>query len=206
MRGARLGYGAHVVLERVDLALDAGAPVGLFGPNGGGKSTLLRALLGLLKPLAGDAHATRGAGYVPQRVADDPLIPVTCAEWIRAGARRRRAPVAELAARVGLGACLDTSLYALSGGEQRRAFLAHALAGEPAWIALDEPTAGVDAREVERLVALLADLGAKGTTLVFVTHDTELAALAERALWVADGRVSEIAPAEARRRLAVRPR
>ncbi len=181
------------VLERVDLRLGEGEFIAVAGPNGGGKTTLMRIVLGLERPSEGSARlfgepahrytGRRALGYVAQRSAAGGDAPVTVREVVSAGrlaggrliGRLRhedRALVAETIERVKLGDFADAPLRTLSGGMQQRAFIAKALAAEPSLLVLDEPTTGVDAESQESLAALLADLhGELGVTVIYVSHE-----------------------------------
>jgi zinc transport system ATP-binding protein len=153
------------VLRDLDLAVEPGEFVAVAGPNGGGKTTLVRVALGLERPSAGAAslfgepahsfsHRSRLA-YLAQRAQLGTEAPATVREVVAAGRlaagallgplrRRDREVVMEAIARVGLAGVADRPLARLSGGQQQRAFIAKALAGEPALLVLDEPTTGVD--------------------------------------------------------------
>jgi zinc transport system ATP-binding protein len=183
----------HPVLDGVDLTIERGEFVAVAGPNGGGKTTLLRILLGLERPDAGTAllfgepaHSfSRRAtlGYLPQRAQVGTEAPVTVRELVAAGRlaagglfgplrRRDRAIVDEAIARVGLSHLAGRPLATLSGGQQQRAFIGKALAGEPALLVLDEPTTGVDAEAQEALAALLDRLHRElEVTVVYVSHE-----------------------------------
>jgi zinc transport system ATP-binding protein len=183
----------QLVLERVDLALREGEFVALAGPNGGGKTTLVRILLGLLRPSSGRAlllgeaahrSARRSAlGYVAQRSELGGDAPATVREVVTAGTVRRRSlfgptpsedreRVDEAIARVGLAHVGERPLRALSGGMQQRAYIAKALAGQPSLLVLDEPTTGVDAESQESLASLLDRLHSElGVTIVYVSHE-----------------------------------
>jgi zinc transport system ATP-binding protein len=188
------GYGSgQPVLRGVELAIDRGEFVALAGPNGGGKTTLLRIVLGLERPDAGTAllfgepaHAfSRRAtlGYLPQRAQLGIDAPVTVRELVAAGRlaagglfgplrQRDRAIVDDAIERVGLGELARQPLATLSGGQQQRAFIAKALAGEPSLLVLDEPTTGVDAEAQEALAALLDRLHRElQVTVVYVSHE-----------------------------------
>jgi zinc transport system ATP-binding protein len=183
----------QLVLEDVALRLGEGEFVAVAGPNGGGKTTLVRLLLGLERPTTGrallygeTAHRfshRRTLGYLAQRSTLGGDAPATVREVVSAGRlaaggllgplrRRDRELVAEAIARVGLASHDDAPLRTLSGGMQQRAFIAKALAGEPSLLVLDEPTTGVDAESQESLAALLDRLHSElGVTIVYVSHE-----------------------------------
>ncbi|HEX4746247.1 MAG TPA: ABC transporter ATP-binding protein [Gaiellaceae bacterium] len=188
------GYQAgQVVLENVDLALGEGEFVAVAGPNGGGKTTLVRIVLGLERPSTGSARLygepahrfshRRTLGYLAQRSQLGGDAPATVREVVAAGrlaagrliGRLRpedRQLVAGAIARVGLQDVADRPLRTLSGGMQQRAFIAKALAGQPSLLVLDEPTTGVDAESQESLAELLATLHRElGVTIVYVSHE-----------------------------------
>jgi zinc transport system ATP-binding protein len=175
---------AAPVLRDVNLEVQRGEFVAIAGPNGGGKTTLLRLILGLEEPSAGHVHvALRRRGYLPQRAQTAIDAPLTVRELVGAGraARSRllgpssltdRAAVRDAIARVGLSAQADKRLTTLSGGQQQRAFIAKALAREPELLALDEPTTGVDVEAQEAIAALLRQLGTElGMTVLYVSHE-----------------------------------
>jgi zinc transport system ATP-binding protein len=192
--GVSFAYrGGPPVLVDVTLAVAAGEFVGIAGPNGGGKTTLLRLVLGLERPSSGVVRVfgapsgTRRSvpriGYVSQRAHVASPTPVTVHEVVEAGRLAVRGPFGPLRAadravimasieRVGLASRARDPLRTLSGGMQQRAFIARALATEPALLALDEPTTGVDAESQESLAALLAELGSDlGVTILYVSHE-----------------------------------
>jgi zinc transport system ATP-binding protein len=194
LTGVSFGYrpGQHV-LEDVDLALGEGEFVAVAGPNGGGKTTLIRIVLGLERPSTGSAllygepahrfSRRRALGYLAQRSQVGGDAPATVREVVSAGRlasgrlvgrlkREDRALVAEAIGRVGLTAFADSPIHTLSGGMQQRAFIAKALAGQPSLLVLDEPTTGVDAESQESLAELLATLHRElGVTIVYVSHE-----------------------------------
>ena len=194
LEAVSFAYGRGVpVLRAVDLRIDAGEFVAIAGPNGGGKTTLLRLVLGLERP-AGGAVRLYGEpterfsgrarlGYLPQRASLVLDAPVTVREVVSAGTlpargvfgplrRSDRALVDEAIALVGLGDRADDELRRLSGGQQQRALIAKALAGRPTLLALDEPTTGVDAESQDALGELLARLHEElGVTILYVSHE-----------------------------------
>jgi zinc transport system ATP-binding protein len=181
------------VLDGVGLAVEEGEFVAVAGPNGGGKTTLVRLALGLERPTAGSvrlfgepAHrfSRRSTlGYLAQRSQLGTEAPATVREVVSAGRlaaggllgplrRRDRAIVDDSVTEVGLAGLADTPLARLSGGQQQRAFIAKALAGEPGLLVLDEPTAGVDAESQEALARLLARLHRdRRVTTLYVSHE-----------------------------------
>ena len=187
------GYlpGQPVLLD-VDLQIEAGEFVALAGPNGGGKTTLLRLTLGLERPTSGDVRLfgepadsfreRAGLGYLAQRTTLGVQAPATVREVVAAG-RCARKPfgrfgradddaIEDAIERVGLGELRNRPLTRLSGGQQQRAFIAKALAAEPRLLALDEPTTGVDVESQEALAELLARLHRElGVTILYVSHE-----------------------------------
>ena len=185
--------GGPPVLRDVDLEIGRGEFVAVAGPNGGGKTTLLRVILGLERATTGSVrlfgepvrtvHERYRIGYVPQRTELGIDAPATVAEVVAAGRVARsgllsrfdagdRAAVAEAIERVGLGGSARTPVRRLSGGQQQRAYIAKALAGAPELLVLDEPTAGVDVDAQESFAALLQELHADlGATIVYVSHE-----------------------------------
>jgi zinc transport system ATP-binding protein len=194
LEGVTFAYpGGPPVLRDVSLTVDEGEFVAVAGPNGGGKTTLLRVLLGLEQPQAGTAslfgepagrlRQRYRIGYLAQRAQLGIDSPVTVEEVVAAGRVARRGPLGRLGARdrmlvgmsierVGLAARASEPVATLSGGQQQRAFIAKALAGEPDLLVLDEPTAGVDVDAQESLATLLAELhDALDTSILFVSHE-----------------------------------
>lgn len=194
LRGVSFAYpGGPEVLRDVDLAVEEGEFVAIAGPNGGGKTTLLRLGLGLERPTRGEvrlfgepAGRVRGRariGYLAQRAQLGIDAPVSVREVVAAGRVPRtglfgffdgddREAVNEAIERVGLADRAGMPLERLSGGQQQRAFIAKALASRPDLIVLDEPTAGVDADAQEAFASLLERLHSElGVTILFVSHE-----------------------------------
>ena len=194
LRDVSFGYGDRPpVLRDVDLAVKTGELVAIAGPNGGGKTTLVRIALGLERPDSGTvslfgepAHRfSRRAtlGYLAQRAQLQLDAPATVEEVVSAGRlaaggllgplrRRDRAIVDEAIDRVGLASERRRPLTRLSGGQQQRAFIAKALAGNPSLLVLDEPTTGVDVESQEALGALLHRLHTElSVTVLYVSHE-----------------------------------
>jgi len=183
--------GEHAVLEDINLDLEEDDFLGLIGPNGGGKSTLLKVMLGLIKPDRGKVQVfglapqeARGrVGYMPQKTLFDQGFPVKALEVVlmgrysRAGLLRRYGPKDREAAlqalvAVGMKDLAGREIGALSGGEQQRVFVARSLVSEPKLLLLDEPTAGVDAAQQTEFYDLLCHLNREiGIAIVLVSHD-----------------------------------
>ena len=185
------GHGPPV-LRGVDLEVEAGEFVGVAGPNGGGKTTLLRLALGLERPLRGtvrlfgepaDRFRDRASlGYLAQRAQLGVQAPATVREVVSAGRAARnsvgrltaedREAIEQAIERVGLVDLARRPLSRLSGGQQQRAFIAKALVSDPKLLAFDEPTAGVDVAAQEALAGLLAELNRElGVTILYVSHE-----------------------------------
>ncbi|MDQ3065992.1 MAG: ABC transporter ATP-binding protein [Actinomycetota bacterium] len=194
LRDVGFGYEPRQhVLEGVDLIVATGEFVAIAGPNGGGKTTLVRLAVGLERPGHGSAllfgepahrFSRRSTiAYLPQRARLGVDAPATVREVVAAGRlsnggllgplrRRDRTIVAEAIERVGLADRADAPVRTLSGGQQQRAFIAKALAGEPALLVLDEPTTGVDVESQEALGELLDQLHRElAVTILYVSHE-----------------------------------
>ncbi|MEA2667532.1 MAG: energy-coupling factor transport system ATP-binding protein [Chloroflexota bacterium] len=188
------GFAGRVVIDGVDLSGHAGEVVALSGPNGGGKTTLLRLIAGTLAPLSGAVGRRPGRiAYLPQNPAALLHRPTVRSEVTftiaRAGETERPEVILE---ELGLGSVADRYPRDLSSGERQRAALAAVLPGAPRLVLLDEPTRGMDAAARARLVSLVARLRDLGAAVVLATHDAELrSALADRIVNVGGGRVLE---------------
>jgi len=176
-------YGGTPAIDGIDLVLGDEDFVGIVGPSAAGKTTLLRAILGLQRPDTGrvERRPALRVGYVPQVRAVDPTFPLTVAECVLlARAARRNLPwatrsertqVDELLDALGLSGLADRHLWSLSGGQLQRTFIARALLGDPQLLVLDEPTSGMDVRTRHEVLHLLARLHRSGPAIVLATHD-----------------------------------
>ena len=213
-----IAYGRQEVVHDACLEIPRGVLLPFVGPNGAGKTTLLRAILGLLKPSAGNIRtpfADKPAGYVPQQKSIDPLYPVSTRQivemglypelgpWRRPGAEQRRR-VDDVLARFGLAEHRRKTFGELSGGMKQKTLLARALVSGAEVFVLDEPTSELD-EDTERdvlahLVALVRD---EGKTVLLAHHGLDqAAALADRVCVVHHGRVHLDTIPAARQRLA----
>lgn len=184
--GVSLGYGRRLVLEDVNFVLGKGEKLGIVGPNGGGKTTLLRAILGILKPKRGKAEwpgpARPRIGYVPQRQRLEELFPLTAFEIAMMGRCREIGLLSRPSAKdadavngaldtVGLAESARSFYRDLSGGQKQRCLIARAISGGPELLVLDEPTADMDIEGESRILELVSALGSeRGLTVIIVSH------------------------------------
>jgi len=189
MRDVDFGYQETLVLEDVTLSIAEGDFVGIVGPNAGGKTTLLKLMLGLLEPLRGQVRVfgeppervSGRIGYLPQDWACTPAFPVSTMDVVlmgRLGTGRSLGPYSREdreAARwaleqVGLDGTSRRNFCDLSGGQRQRALVARAIAARPDILMLDEPMSGVDAAAAHELQELLEELH-QSMTVIMVSHD-----------------------------------
>ena len=189
-----IGYGKKVVLDNLNLSISKNDFVGLVGPNGSGKTTFLKTLLGNIKPLSGKIKKSDlSFGYVPQRDTVQPLLPYTVNDVVMMGRYSLlgmfKTPtiedkniVEESLARVGINDLNNLNYNSLSGGQRQRTLIARALAVKPDVLILDEPTNGMDTPSHHSLLSLISDLNEKdGLTILLVSHLlTDVANLVEK--------------------------
>ena len=194
------GFDGRNVLDGVDLDGHAGEVVVLSGPNGGGKTTLLRLIAGSLAPLGGDVWRRPGrVAYLPQNptvLLHRPTVRSEVSFTLeRSGELGRPEKILE---ELGLLSVADRYPRDLSSGERQRAALAAVLPGNPALVLLDEPTRGIDSSARGALVALVGRLRDRGASVVLATHDDDLRnALADRVIKVGDRKIVEMSLAVA---------
>lgn len=212
LRSASFGYAGRAVVSEATFDIRPGEIVAILGPNGSGKSTLMRGILGLNDHIGGAVELfgvpaerfkerTR-IGYVPQRHTLSASVRATVEEivevgrlplrpWWRPASANDRQIVASALAEVGLADRAKADVSTLSGGQHRRVLIARALAAQPDVLVMDEPTAGVDTASQEVLAQVLQKLGARGTTMVIVTHEIEaLSPILTRIIEVTHGKVT----------------
>jgi manganese/zinc/iron transport system ATP- binding protein len=190
IRDLTVAYGRKVVLQGVHADIRRGQVIGVIGPNGGGKSTLLKAMLGIAPVLTGTvtlfgrpaAQVRSRFAYVPQREVVDWDFPVTVQDvvmmgryprtgWLRRPGRRDNEVAREMLERVDMAAYRNTQIGQLSGGQQQRVFIARALAQEASVLLLDEPMNGIDAATQEVIMAVIEEQRQAGKIVLLATHD-----------------------------------
>jgi zinc transport system ATP-binding protein len=197
-------YGEQLVLKQITLPIETGSTLGIIGPNGGGKSTLLKLLLNSHEPTRGTiriaglsaaAAVRRGdvLGYLPQNHPINEKFPISVRQVARLGLAGKTGmlrPYAKedlkfvdgLLERVGVAELAERPIGSVSGGQRQRAMIARALAAKPKVLLLDEPTTGIDRSGQQRFIEFLADLKKElGLTVVLVSHDLRaVSAMADR--------------------------
>ncbi|MGN1252236.1 MAG: metal ABC transporter ATP-binding protein [Muribaculaceae bacterium] len=191
LSGVCMGWDGHEVLHDINLIVHRGDFITITGPNGGGKTTLLRIMLGLLKPVAGRVVRELDGmriGYLPQKNMIDSHFPVTVREVMLSGLlgvrglsrQQRDEAYARTMDRVALHEHEDRPIGELSGGQLQRALLGRAIIADPGLLVLDEPLSYIDQRFESRLNTIIGDI-ARTTTIIQVTHQmTALAAMSTR--------------------------
>lgn len=213
VRDLAFGYTKELIFEHVNFTVEKGDFAAVIGDNGVGKSTMVQLLLGFLKPTAGEIYvegkplvsiSTTNVGYLPQNGGSNAAaFPATCEEIVLSSlykkigfgrfAGKAHRQKAEEALRA-VGMLEKKSLIGeLSGGQQQRVMLARVLAGDPEVLILDEPTVGVDAESVDRLLHILHHLNIeKKVTIIMVTHDIDkVGPFANRVLCLSEGACNE---------------
>lgn len=188
-------YNRHMILNNISFSVKNGEYLGVIGPNGGGKTTLVKILLGLLRPLKGEVkifgqdvglfNARHLIGYVPQKISETPYFPATVEEVVKTGRTAGAGPLKRFSKKdkVAVAKAMEATdiikyknelLSHLSGGEKQRVFIARALAGEPKILILDEPVAGVDAPSQEKFYEFLNKLREElELAIIFISHDLD---------------------------------
>src|SRR6266545_4177329 len=178
-------YQNEPVLQKINLKMYPGEYIGIIGPNGGGKTTFIKLLLGLLRPTDGEIYlwgqkitkfkAWHTIGYVPQRVgSSDFRLPISASEIVSFGARSKQ-DAAEAMEYIGIAKLASSLISELSGGQQQKVFIAKALEAKPKVLILDEPTVGVDVKAQDDFYQLVARLNTEDKlTIIMVSHDIDV--------------------------------
>ena len=201
LRSVTCGYGGVAVVEHADLKIARGDFVGLLGPSGSGKPTLLKSILGGADVYEGEVLVNGRAikdqrptiGYVPQLETIDWEFPVTVEQVVMMGLIRKNRFLPwhrqeesdhaySIMERLGIAEFGKRHIRQLSGGQQQRAFLARALVSDPSLLLLDEPTSGVDIKTRDEVMHLLDELNHQDITILLTTH--EINAVAAHLPWV----------------------
>ena len=198
--------GAPPALRGVSFAASAGQAVAVLGPNGGGKTTLFRALLGELPAVAGSVRFDGVPAYVPQTERSRLDFPVSALDvalmgayartpWYRRVGAADRVRARAALTRVGLGEHAGEPFGALSGGQRQRVLVARALVQDAGLVLLDEPFAGVDRTSEEAIMGILDELRGEGRVLLIATHDIEQARRWDRVLCLKGDQIAYGPPA-----------
>jgi zinc/manganese transport system ATP-binding protein len=207
VQGVDVRLAGRKILDEVSFEIAPGEFTGLIGSNGAGKTTLFRVILGLQAPSAGgvlfEGPGDRSIGYVPQKFLLDPDLPMRARDLVGLGldahrlgvprpSRTRRARVEEMLDAVDATHFADTRVGRLSGGEQQRILIAHALIGRPRLLLLDEPLANLDLRSAHEVVALLARITREqGIAVLISAHEINpLLGVMDRIVYMAAGRAA----------------
>ena len=201
--------GGRTILDQVGFEIRPGELTGLIGSNGAGKTTLLRVILGLQRPTGGSVRLTTdrrdggSLGYVPQKVLLEPDVPLRARDVVGLGidghrfgiglpSRRRRALVEEMLSAVDAMSFADARVGELSGGEQQRVLIAHALVSRPELLLLDEPLANLDLGSAHEVVRLLARIARdQHIAILLSAHEMNpLLPVMDRIVYLAGGRAA----------------
>ena len=208
------GYDSRPVLTDVNCKIERGEWIGIIGPNGGGKTTLVKSIVGLLVPIDGSIHYynKEGAetesisiGYLPQKSDIDTMFPISVEEvvlsglmsqlgWWRRPSQAQRRRVAEVLEKTGLTDLRKSPIGALSGGQMQRAMFGRAIVAQPELLVLDEPNSYLDMAFEAQLYDLLKELHSQGATILMVSHELgSVQSLVDRVFTV-EGQIAETQP------------
>lgn len=211
VEGISVAFSGRIILDDVSFTIRPGEFTGLIGSNGVGKTTLLRVILGLQRPGTGSVRVlgaplsprTRAFGYVPQKVILDAEVPLRARDLVALGidahrfgiARRSKAQrelVAQMLRAVDAEAFADSRVGSLSGGEQQRVLIAHALISQPKLLLLDEPLANLDPKSVQEIVALLHRISVEHQVAILLSaHEMNaLLPVMDRIVYLTGGRAA----------------
>lgn len=198
VKDVSFSYNGNPILQDISFTVEEGEYLGIIGPNGGGKTTLFKVILGLLRPQTGEVRIygeplegfkkKHLIGYVPQRSISDYYFPATIEEVVRSGRTARLglfrrfskddlSAVKRVMEITDVAKLKDRLIGQVSGGERQRVFIARALASDPKILILDEPDVGVDVTAQEKFYSFLEDLNSSlGITILLISHDIDVVA------------------------------
>ncbi|HSN93590.1 MAG TPA: ABC transporter ATP-binding protein [Anaerolineaceae bacterium] len=190
LEGVCAGYEGDTVLEDINLRVNARDYIALIGPNGGGKTTIMRVILGLLQPFNGlvevmglpPKEGRAFIGYVPQSQLNDQQFPINVWDvvgmgrlrggwWNQGYSEADKLAISDSLRKTGVYELKNKAVADLSGGQRQRVYISRALATDPKILLLDEPTANIDTEASKQLYELLDVLNAEGATILMVSHD-----------------------------------
>lgn len=200
IKNLSLAYSKTDAINNINLSISEGEFVNIVGPNGGGKTTLVKCVLGLLKPQSGDVsifgkNVNSGKtliGYVPQNADTEKNFPITALETVQTAFLKpglnpfkklslfEKEKSLELLSTVGLSDLAHRQVNQLSGGEFQRLLIARALAGNTKILLLDEPTANIDPISTKKIYEILSGLNKSGITVILVSHDLRFVLKSQR--------------------------
>ncbi len=214
LKNVDFAYDDLLILDNVNLSIYQGEFIGIFGPNGGGKTTFLKLLMGFLKPSSGSIHvlgsspknARKQLGYVPQSTRVDKQFPISVLEVVLGGALSLLSPLGfypkkvkkraeEALVKVGLIDYRDRPFGTLSGGQAQRVLIARSIISEPQILLLDEPTASVDPEAEQEIYNLILELK-QSMTILMVTHDLQTVIKNVERLFCIQREVTSVSPQE----------
>ncbi len=170
-------YKDHQIINNLSFEVEKGDYLGIIGPNGGGKTTLIKIILGLLPFKEGVVSVKGKCGYVPQRAAEESSgLPTTALEVIESSKKSSPGKIEEIIKISEIEEYKDQLLSNLSGGQRQRVFIARALVSDPEILILDEPSTGVDIAAQAKFYSFLKKLNERGVTIIFVSHDINVIA------------------------------
>lgn len=206
-RDLSLGFKDRIIVSHISLDINKGEFIGIFGANGSGKTTFLKALLGLVQPAEGHIlifgqkpqHGNKNVGYMPQLRSNDYVKNLTCETIIASSlnstklglpliSRQQKKDIREVLRWVEASDYADRPFSQLSGGERQRVYLAQALLSRPSVLLLDEPLSGLDLRYQETFISVLCTIQKKlNSTILFTAHDPNpLLGIMDRVLYFAN--------------------
>lgn len=214
LKEVSFSYEEALVLQNVSLSVEQGEFLGIFGPNGGGKTTLLKLIMGFLRPKAGSIEvlgsppksSRKKMGYVPQAASFDRQFPISALEVVLMGCLSEISPLGffkskskqkarDALKRVGMVDKEGQAFGTLSGGQAQRVLIARALASDPEILLLDEPTASIDPEAEQSIYQLIEELKSS-MTILMVTHDLQAAVKRVGRLICVQKKISSFSPSE----------